>query len=185
MTYRRTILNAKKAIKIRQSVREGTYGSLKALGEKYGVKGNTIIAVIRGRTFREVNDIEPPITKELVNPRRVRQVTSPDDEYLDKLIAMRRTNPKKWTFKALAEFMKEDSEFRMSKFRLSELMVQRDPTLSKRRPKSEVPYVRRYNRVCVMCEEPFKSKTRTTEVCFNQECRDMWQQELAYERAHR
>ena len=97
---------------------------------------------------------------------------------------MRKANPKKWTFKALVEFMQNDSTFKMSKFNLSEAMVKRDPSLSKKRPKS-TPKPKMYNRQCAYCEQPFKSKSRYTEVCFDKDCRQLLEDELNYEKAMR
>jgi len=184
MTNSRTILTPEQAIEIRCRVRKVTYGSLDQLGKEFGVHGQTVMAVIRGRSFKHINRIEPPIDFALVNPNRVKRESSPTDKYLDKLIKMRKSNPKKWTFKALAEFMQKDSSFKLSKFNLSEVMVKRDSSLSKKRPKSP-PKPKMYNRECAYCEKPFQSKTRTTEVCFDEECRQLLEDELAYERSMR
>ena len=61
MQNSRTILTPENAVEIRRRVRNNTYGSLDQLGKEFGVHGQTVMAVIRGRSFKHIDHIEPPI----------------------------------------------------------------------------------------------------------------------------
>lgn len=120
-------------IAMRKEVKEQGYKDVTSFVSRYGVSASTISLAISGKHFSDLNEIEAPVVGRL--PRRHRWGEHRDrrcqerDVLIQEAIRLRREDPIKWTYAALAKWMSEKTGKTYHSPHISRPMLNRDPSL--------------------------------------------------------
>jgi len=180
---RRGILTDKDVIHLRAEAHRTGYMHLREYGKKYGVCHATISMAIRGVTFVYLNDEYPPVRfsdlKDVRPPTKAEQ----REALIQEMIQMRLSDPVKWNYDALRDWMKEKSGKNYRSTHIIQVLRHRSPEiieLDKLHPtKSKIkkPKVKKKYKVeCAICEDVFETHNRHAELCGKPECLDVLRQ---------
>lgn len=187
--HKNHVLTVDMVVEMRRTVRATGYIDVKTHAQRYGVSEATALYAIRGKTFSRANEFEPPITEKLKPRPYQTKGTSrerPDEAIMSEAIALRRSDPDNWSWKALSEWIVQKGGKAYASHQVSRMLNNRDPSIKDvqptkppkvtREPKPRTPSVRvkkHYNNECVICETPFQSTNPHKELCGSKDCLDI------------
>lgn len=124
------ILTDEMVLELRKAIREDGHMRLNLYAAKYGVQYFTISAAARGKTFKHLDTLEPPITIRLPFVRKEgvrRQIVTED--LAKEIIALRRADPKTWSYTTLAKWVSEKTGKHYRGNNVSRIILHRHPEL--------------------------------------------------------
>ena len=123
------VLTNETVIDLRRIVRADNLLRLGYHAARLGVSASAIRDAVKGITFKAVDEIEPPVTHRLgVVPRKPRTII-PSVDLIEEAIALRRSSPDVYTYKALSQWMREKTGRKYGQIFLANLMLGHDPSL--------------------------------------------------------
>lgn len=126
-------LTDEEVIAIRKAVKAQGYGDLKSFAQRYGVSLSSISHAISGKNFSHLNEIEAPVVEKLARKHRWGKFrdkrTQENESMIQEAIRLRREDPVKWTYAALAKWASERTGRTYHSPHISRPMLTRDPTL--------------------------------------------------------
>lgn len=148
---------------------------LEERAKEYAVSHTAIYYALRGKTFKTVNEIEPPITGNYL-PLKKQKESRCNEELFAEAISLRLNDPHHWTFRKLSDWIFEKIGVRYKPGPLSILLNNRSPELAqfkhilhKKEPKKTVSKPR-YEAECVVCETSFMTNNKEADICSSRKC---------------
>lgn len=123
------VLTTEQVVELRRIVRAEGKLDANRHAVTYNVVASVIGDAVRGRTFKYVNEIEPPVTDKLKRtPRTFRSITPPHDLVVEAL-ALRRSDVVKWSYKQLSILFRERTGRKYGQSYIANLLLTLDPTI--------------------------------------------------------
>ena len=128
----------KEVVALRRESKEKKFGDIKAYAAQYKCSTHTIALALRGVTFAHLNILEPPFPGPFSQLRANAKKRGPDEALAREAVVLRRADPIKWTYTALAKWMEEKTGKKYGAGGISTVLLNRDPSLKA----LEVPVVK-------------------------------------------
>lgn len=185
---------------MRRDVRRNQCRNVSFYADKFGVSETSISMAQRGVTFKDADALEPPVLEKFTKESAYAKLTKERDERAQEALTLFRSDPVKWSYAALAEYLTQKYGVALRPCIVKRLMVVRDPSIAALEPPkvakpkvARAPKIERERRVrasgtkkkkvvqkptlvihkheCVWCGEEFESSSATLEFC-TQDCRE-------------
>jgi len=126
------VLTDDNVIAMRKEIRESGKKNWTLYAARYKTSITTVSVAARGLTFKHLNGIELPIDDEEVEKvKRIPKVdrTPLSEELVQEILSLRRADPSKWTYGALASLLIEKTHRNYRATHVSKIIIRRDPSL--------------------------------------------------------
>lgn len=122
-------LTTEQVIKLRQVVRAEGRLNANHHASIYNVVASVIADAVRGRTFKYVDELEPPVTDKLKRPPRTARIITPSEELIKEALELKRGDNVKWSYRALSIFFKERTGRKYGQDYIKGLLIEHDPSI--------------------------------------------------------
>lgn len=119
-------------IEMRRDIRQTGVKNFNKFSQKFGVSITTISCAVRGKTYKQVNHIEPPIdgTQYANNYSRSENPRFKlSDDLKNQVIEKRKADPYTRSYKKLADFLQEQTGKKYKSTHIAKLLFNHDPSL--------------------------------------------------------
>lgn len=124
-------LTDEQVIAMRREIRETGIKNLKKFTERFNVSTTTISWAIHGKTYKQINHIEPPIGEGIAhnyarseNPR-----FKLSDDLKQQIIDKRKQDPYTWSYKTLSMWLAEQTGKKYKSTHVAKILFTHDPSL--------------------------------------------------------
>lgn len=127
-------LTTDQVIELRRTVRAEGRLNANHHASIYKVVASVIADAVRGRTFKYVDELEPPVTDKLKRPPRAARTIVPPEELIKEALELRRSDLTKWSYRALSALFKERTGRKYGQDYIKGLLIERDPSIKDLKP---------------------------------------------------